>query len=1113
LHRWAPRVALGLALFLLLLSSIFLPPVQAADPTYQIVGYVELPGGIAPVPSGVTVDLISSATHAVYATKTISGTSGQFIFNSANTGGALAPGWWGVSVPPQANLSVPGCRPCTIVPQNPLPLYSFRNATQLSNAFSNPVVITGVQPLAGNVTLTGTVTYSGSPAAGASVELLSPTFNGFVVANNTTTTSGTYRLSVPWGRWVLQTTVLGFPNHYNLTQVVISSLGTVTVNPIVGNFLVFGFANLASNPSAHVPNAGNLTLFDVNTGNIYSQPMPAGGFYSAGTYPANFVGPGPQQFDVVVSPIDYTTIWYPISVSSASPTNQRNVLVSPTYPPAVFQTLLNFTTLNLSTGHGSMTATTSALLANDSTLIDLGNQSVGQLWAQLALDFQHNVTFSAANLPTVLDWLNTSGPFFPAVAANTMVNGTTFTQPSSYVFTNSTTCTTFCGLSSPANLTLGYRQSFSLSGRIPVNSTAYGISFTFRHPNAKEVFNYTLSLPAGFVLRAGTTPPPNTRLAGAGPGGTWSKFTLVSEPSSSSSGVAQFTIVKTGNLSANVNISVPSFTYSTHNVVNKTRGGYTVILGVGENATFSGLNSTFPSGTNGTTYAWSYGDGSPLDSTSSPTTNHTYKASGKYSGTLTVTSSGALKNSVAFFVLASVGPAAASITTNATAGETFHTGSGTKYLLLNWSAQLRFNASGSSSVLYSGAPQAGVISVASFTFRANSYTNSMNNFSWSSGVNPFANFSFKFLGNGLYLTSGNVGGTVVPMPVPGWQYTLTLTVWDAAGFSSSQSLVVLVQDRQKPIAAATALNAQGRPIGGGGIVEGSNFTAQVRLSAQNSTDPNNGSIVSYRWNITNSGNSSYGRVILQNATPPSYTMPANPVVWLPPQVRAYSINLTVTDRAGNTAFVVVSLQVSQNTTQRPLMSSSNLTTPTTMTAGTSYTIWVNIRNVGGSASVAMNVMVAFYLLPPSGVGTPNYLGGSGSVQFFNYTNGIVAATPFATGVIPSLGHNVTIRAQISWTPGPVGNWALYANASASNEFSGSYNNGPQTVSVLVTVNQNPLITYAEYGGIAAGAAAVIIVLILLYRRRLARGTPVRGKSSKSGLERSRREEPEDEDER
>jgi hypothetical protein len=183
------------------------------------------------------------------------------------------------------------------------------------------------------------------------------------------------------------------------------------------------------------------------------------------------------------------------------------------------------------------------------------------------------------------------------------------------------------------------------------------------------------------------------------------------------------------------------------------------------------------------------------------------------------------------------------------------------------------------------------------------------------------------------------------------------------------------------------------------------------------------------------------------------------------------------------------LTVSANTTYRPIMAANNLTAPPTYQVGKTDTIWVNITVGGGSSAVARNVTVKFYTLSPSGTGSPNYIGGSpGSVTFYSYTGGVVNTTVLATGVLPTLDYNHTVRAQIQWSPGTTGNFVLYANASAQNEYAGDYLNGPQTVTQAITVNPNPTTTLLIDVGIVAAVIVVIVVIVLLYMRSRRKST-------------------------
>ncbi len=1110
-----PRVALWALAFVMLASTLAsLSGAQAAStPNYTLLGYVSQAGGpnAPPVPAGVTVDLISAASHQTYTTTTAT-SGGSFSFGSANTAGTLAPGWWGVWIPPQAHANLYGCKPCAVLPSDQNPQYYWENSTSLTtqSTSANPVSISGVTLLPYNATIWGNATFLGSPVAGATVSVLDPTFNGFVLANNTTvsqatntTVVGEFSLSVPFGTWVLQTMVPGSPNYFNTVQVTVSSTH-VTVNPTVKkDFYAWGYVNQASTPSAHVPAGGNVTVFDPTNGYVYTSSI-GSGYYSIGTYPAGFIGPGTQTLNVVLAPVGWQTVSYQLDVSTALPGTAAAHLsyTSPIAPPAEYNTTLDFTH-----GFGKVNVSTAAVLGNDSTFPDLANASVGQLWAQLALDWQNNLTFDAANLPGVLNWINSSGPFFPAGQSSLTVNGTGFGQPTNYTFASNTTCTTFCGLTSSDALNLNWAQAYNATAKIPTNSKTYTISFTFRHPTNAEAFNYTVALPTGWVLNAGTAAPAQSRLVAAGPGGTWTNFTLVSLPSTSASSTASFTLVKYSSVTAVVNVTTSNFAFSKSDVLNQTHGNYTVVVGVGENATFSALNSSFPAGNNGTLYEWAFGDGATTN-TSQPTTYHTYTGAGReFTGSLTLTSSGGQTNTVAFHVYTDDLFPTSLISTNQTI---LHAGSGA-YVMINSSRTLHFNATASTDLINGGTTLPGVLSVASWNISTGKTAVSLANYSTGAGLKIGSNLTIQFSGAGSYLTSGDVNGT--PIAFTGWQYNVSLDVWDGAGHLSRAWLDVLVNDTQKPTPVVALQDASGRVVSSSGVVEGANHTAPVVLSAQNSTDPHNGSLVSYNWSITNKGNDSVHIWLNQSAGMPGFKLPAKPRYWLDPQAKPYTVNLTVTDRASNTGFVVSSLTVAINTSQRPVLAVSNLTADPTMTDGTSYTVWVNVTNTIGQNSTALGTQVRFYLLPPSGVGSGTTMGDSpGSVQFYNYTtNTTLASSPWPTSSI-DLKYNHTVRAVIHFNPSSTGTFDLWANASAANEFISDYKTGANQMHVSVTLNQNPIVLYEEIAAVI-GVAVVIIVVIIFWRRRSS-GPKTGGKpsgSGKSGSDKSKKDE-DDEDE-
>ncbi len=1096
------RATVTLVAVVVLASSLLaiLAMASAASTSYTLTGFVDQPGGLAapPVPAGVTVDLTSRATGAVYTTTT--GYGGEFTFTSSGTSGALVPGFWGLSVPATANVTLGGCKPCAVLPLEQNPTYAYYNSTQLSSA-NYSSVLTNVSVLPYNATLNGTVKQGSTPVQGAGVHLLAPQYNGLVLANTSTNATGAFSLKVPFGTWVLVAShVSGSTTYSNTSSITIASTLPSPVSPVLRAFVLSGRVYTST---GYVPTAGNATMFDPTHGYIYSTSTPPGGYYSFPTYLANFSS-GNQTFYVTLSSIGYTTAWYSVVVHNATPIS-RSVNVTAVAPSSlgVVGTTLDFSAVNVSAGTGSLTVTTKAELGNETVLPSLPNVTVGQLWAQLGLDFNHSLVFPASDLAKVQAWLSASGPFFPAVQAGMEVNGTGFTAPPAVPSLTSfaSSCSTSCGLTSSANISYGWNSTYTLNGTIPKDASSYTLSFKFAHPTTSaEVYNYTFVLPKGYVLSAGTTAPTRTTLVGAGPSGTWTKFTLVSKPSSSPSASASFTIVKYANLTAKVNVFVKNATFSSQNVINSTAANYQVVVGVGQNVSFTAANSSYPHGTNGTMFDWAFGDGGTSNG-SAVTAYHTFTVASPtngYTGTLNVTSSGGLWNVTHFTIYVVSSTPTVTVRSNATAAQMKTAGS-IPYLLVDWGTSLHFNAT------WANVTSPNVISIATYKLQAKGFNQSAN-YSASSGATPTANWTVQFNGAGAYLTDGNVSGTLIAMK--GWQYNLTLTVYSGTGTRATTTLVILVNDKQKPTPAFTILNQAGKPVSGSGIVEGKSGTATVRLNAANSTDPNNGTIAWYNWTITNGNTSNLTQWFNSTTVKVSGAYPA---FTLTPQKTAYTVKLTVLDQNKNVANTTQSLTVSPNTTLRPILSVAHLTGATGVDAGKSYTYWVNVTVGGGTKAYALNLTVNWYLMSSSGTGSKTYFSGSPTeTQFFNYSsNGTVSSTPWATGTIQNLSLNKTVRAQITWTPSSTGNFILYANATASNEFPANYGT-TNVASMSLTVHPNPTTQLLEYGGIGAAVVAVIVGLVWWYRRPARRAGGGKPTSGRSGLERGSREEEDEE---
>ena len=289
------------------------------------------------------------------------------------------------------------------------------------------------------------------------------------------------------------------------------------------------------------------------------------------------------------------------------------------------------------------------------------------------------------------------------------------------------------------------------------------------------------------------------------------------------------------------------------------------------------------------------------------------------------------------------------------------------------------------------------------------------------------------------------------------------------------------------------------------MVAQSNLSAQIQLDGANSTAPHNNSISRFYWlvGLTDNGTVHLGT----NVT----SVKPYPKFWLTAQVQAYWVNLTVFNRNGISGYTNQTLTVAANSTTTPILSATNLTGPSKVNAGSSATYWVNVTVGGGTKSTALNVQVSWYFTSPGGT-SRTYIGGSPtSVTFYNYTSkGVVNTVALGKASIPSVAYNVTLRAVFTWTPSKTGNFELYANATASNEFQGDYSSGTNVASTAITVNPNPVTQALEYIAIGVAVVAVILAIIFYVRRR---GGPRKTAktSGKSGLERGTKR-PADEDE-
>ncbi len=982
------------------------------------------------------------------------------------------------------------------------------NGAPYSNGQTIKNVSAGTYPIVANSCTGATFSTWSSTAGPVATPTLSNTTitvssSGVLTATYTTTTA-TYTLkNVPTGTWTLLTSGIGSTSfnspRYNYTSVTISS-SSVTKNVTISDYLLWG--NIHT-PTGVLNSSGtNLTVWDTTSHQLYSSFWPSTGstYYQMGLY-SSAIGTqgGNQSFVAFVDPRGYNTSYHALTVGPSKPTAEFNPFsnsgAADTYT----------TTLTFGTNFSFVKVSSDARLNSSGVFTQLPNATVGNLWAQLGLDFNASqLSFSSTNYPQFARWLQYNGPIFPVESYGLAVNGTPFLDNGKYTSSFSDPASAGpISYTSTAGYSYSTAYSYNLSKSLKANYSSYTLSMGFSYPSDSQAMNYTVNLPSGYVLKNNTAAPANSNLTAAGPQGTlgrlWTSFTLTTHPYAHTMGYANFTIYKIENVSAIVNVSSTNFAFSEKNVLNKTLNNYTVVVGANKNITLTASHSRVPPTMNITAYLWNLsGPGGAFNINSrNATVNHTFTQGGKYLGTLTIVASGGNKNTTNFTIYVSSLNPNAQISVNNTH---IQSANGVRYLYVNWSQMLQFNASGSNDSIAPTVPPSqlpGNISVASWNISAYGAYKVVN-YTVGQNANVFSNFSFQFQGAGHYYSSAvTLGGT--SLHLVGWLYTISLNVWDAGGNRANTTLYVLVNDTEKPIALGSVQNSAGKNITGG-LVENKNGTVEVKLLDKYSSDPHNGSVASYNWSVVNAaGTNISGQHI--NATKKFYLNSSTAQVWilyLPASTGTYNFSLNVTDLAGNKANSTYPVTVAQNLTYRPVISVGNLTAASTMTDGTSYTIWVNVNNTGYKTSVADNVTMEFYITNPDGTGKTVIGGSPSAVKWYGYTKGVVNSSASFTGTLPTMDANVSWRAQISYTPsdGFTGTKELWANASASNEFIGEYSNKANVAHTPVTINPNPLTFYLEIVAIVVVVVVILAIVIIVYRRRKSGGTSTKKDSGK-----------------
>lgn len=1168
-HRWAL-----LATVVLVLVSVFVPVGTAAPANVNTLAVVVTLTNGAPAPVGTTVTLTATATHE-NCTSTLEQGSPEVTFTPPTCD--LEPGWFTASVLPQVDYQT--STPVLLLPSNGGSNTQYESQSDLTGGSSIPVDGIALTPMNQSLEVQVNTTTGFRDAKDAvELQLLDPSFSGFSLATVTvpagrgsSNEGGFYNFTnVPAGTWTVYasgyTPSSPSDQQFNYTSAAITNTnsGQHSAFLLLGSAGVSGFVE----PTDHgwFYNQTNLTLYDYQTGGVYSFTNPSNAYLShystyfqAGLFNSLIAQGGSRQFTLLVAPQGYTTAWANLTANGVTGLQGMTFHVNDLAndPATVQQNTITFSDSSFNVAN----ITSQESYSNDSSIWGLPNASVGDLYAQVGLDFRGGSGIDATPWAWhgLTNWLAADGAMYPPGQGNLEVNGTFFGG-------NRTVHDVWGSTPTNLNFTSGQKfsywteQNYSLSKGIHNGYQSYNLTMGFRYPSAGESLSYTVHLPADYVLAGNTVAPLGTRLTPAGPGGTWTSFTLTPYQSPETTDVpigpenstAYFQVERVENVTAVVAVTSANFAFANKtNVVNDTHENYTVIVGGGQNASLTS-QSVFPSGFNITSLDWHVGTQATAKAqcygaTISPqgwlnvsgactTVWVTYptSAGAVQKDQLVAIANGGNRSTQNFTVLVDTASPTPAITLNDTHAYFQTISSNVSFVQLNWGQELKFNATNSTSLIQSSlTTPAGRLSDAIWNISATPSYYAVNYSIGAKAASVFGNVTYSFLGAGSYYSSypSTLGGVTIPTssgPLSGkfhgWVYTVKLTLYDAGGNKANAVLFVFVNDTEKPDAIGAV---QGGPdfnpiadenqnVSSGTDLK--NGTCTVVLVDKWSYDPHNGSVAAYSWEISNDPASGFKTVWKNVSAGSSGVAPTTSLdeSLAPPNTPTpspYNITLNATDLAGNWANTTFHFTCSINTTLNPILQATDLSLSggTTMTVGDSYTLTVNITNLGGIDSVADNSSLRVYTA--SSTASTSQSNQGGSVSWWGWTGGIRNGTTAFSGSLATIHYNNTYQADFTFKPGSAGSYEVCVNSTATNEFAGSYKTGANVACLAVTVNQSPIEMYIIYGVVSAAVIVVLVAVgILLTRRRRGGGKKTTGGKGKKEEEEEEEEDEEEEEE-
>ncbi len=298
--------------------------------------------------------------------------------------------------------------------------------------------------------------------------------------------------------------------------------------------------------------------------------------------------------------------------------------------------------------------------------------------------------------------------------------------------------------------------------------------------------------------------------------------------------------------------------------------------------------------------------------------------------------------------------------------------------------------------------------------------------------------------------SGNFNNASINYPTRNKVDWINVTYTDIVNNSVTVSIPVKVIDIMKPNPVILMYNQTGVKVSS--IPQHS----VIKLDGLNSTDPQNGVIVSYLWSIHSSNGTALASGTAYNITNGTMT---SPVVYLNfSKYGLYYVLLNVSDRSGNYNVYNASLQV---TPIGPDLVLNNFNWTGTFTSGTTKYIYVNVSNTGNAPASQYNIIL--------------------------YVNGKVYSNTSYTDLLN--GKSVLLK--IAWTPSSPGNATLKVRAYTPTE--PAIYLGDNVLSKTVSVNQAGWIL----PGIIIGII-VIIVVVAFVAFRLSKSRVDQAKFKKKG---------------